>query len=74
MRSGQTHIVEGADAARTAAPPARRRAGAIAALTGVAVLLHAALLSEVRWTWPAPPAPFGAVQVRALDAPSAPDA
>ena len=54
-------------------PPARRRAGAIAALTGVAVLLHAALLSEVRWTWPTPPAPFGAVQVRALDAPSAPD-
>jgi hypothetical protein len=51
-------------------PPARRRAGAIAALTGVAVLLHAALLSEVRWTWPAPPAPFGAMQVRALTATS----
>jgi hypothetical protein len=47
-------------------PAARRRAGAIAALTGVAVLLHAALLSEVRWGWPAPPAPFGAMQVRAV--------
>jgi len=49
--------------------PARRRAGAIAALTGVAVLLHAALLSEVRWGWPAPPAPFAALQVRAIGAP-----
>ena len=52
--------------------PARRRAGAIAAFTGVVLLLHAALLSEVRWTWPAPPAPFGALEVRALAAPSAP--
>ena len=49
-------------------PPARRRAGAIAALTGVAMLLHAALLSELRWTWPAPPASFGAMRVRALAA------
>ena len=49
--------------------PARRRVGALAALTAVAVLLHAALLSEVRWGWPAPPVAFAALQVRALVAP-----
>ena len=51
--------------------PARRRVGALAMLTAVAVLLHAALLSEVRWGWPAPPVAFAALQVRALVAPPA---
>jgi hypothetical protein len=56
----------------TGRSPARRRACAITALTGIAVLLHAALLSELRWMWPTPPAPFGTLEVRALAVPSAP--
>ena len=49
-------------------PPGR--AFALALIVGLALLLHAALLSGLRWTWPgaAPAAPRGAVlQVRALD-------
>ena len=52
----------------------RRRGVWLGALSVAALLLHAAALSGVAWTWPThePPPPAASVQVRLVDAPAAP--